>query len=368
MAEPRGGVIDTTAQPAPSEVLAALPVAVLLIGPDDRVRNANAAAETLFNRSQTAMTGRPLADIVPIPGDLADRGALGRDRGLWAYDVDLTMPHGRFRVDLVEAPIADQPGWRLLTVHNLSSPHRTGHGAEPSGGALAAVGAAAILAHEIKNPLSGIRGAAQLIAQAGGELDADARALTSLITREVDRIAALIDGMQRFGDARPLPLEAANIYPMLEHARDLAKAGFAAHVRIKEEYDPSLPEVAVHRDSFVQVMLNLLKNASEAVESVSDPRISITAAYRHGMAISPGGGRPRRSLPIEIAVADNGPGAPPEIAEHLFDPFVSGSGKGQGLGLTLVEKLVRDMGGIVQYAREGTPEHTVFRIRLARGE
>ena len=244
VAEPRGGVSDDVAQPAPVEVLAALPVAVLLIGPDDRVWNANAAAETLFNRSQTAMHGRAVADIVPIPGDLADRGGRGRDHGLWAYDLDLAMPHGRFRVDLVEAPIADQPGWRLLTVHNLSSPHRTGHGAERSGGSLAAVGAAAILAHEIKNPLSGIRGAAQLLGQTEGELDADARALTGLITREVDRIAALIDGMQRFGDARPLPLAPANIYPMLEHARDLAKAGFAARIRIKEDYDPSLPDSA----------------------------------------------------------------------------------------------------------------------------
>jgi two-component system nitrogen regulation sensor histidine kinase GlnL len=366
VAEPRGGVTEAPAQPAPIEVLAALPVAVLLIGPDDHVWNANAAAETLFNRSQTAMTGRALSDIVPVPGDLADRGGRRRDHGLWAYDVDLAMPHGRFRVDLVEAPIADQPGWRLLTIHNLSSPHRTGHGAERSGGSLAAVGAAAILAHEIKNPLSGIRGAAQLLGDGGS--DDDTPALTRLITREVDRIAALIDGMQRFGDARPLPLQSANIYPMLEHARDLAKAGFAARVQIKEQYDPSLPEALIHRDSFVQVIINLLKNASEALESVSDPRIDITVSYRHGMAISPGSGKPRRSLPIEITIADNGPGAPAEIAEHLFDPFVSGSGKGQGLGLTLVEKLVRDMGGIVQYAREGSPERTLFRIRLARGE
>uniref|UniRef100_UPI001575F848 two-component system sensor histidine kinase NtrB n=1 Tax=Sphingomonas bacterium TaxID=1895847 RepID=UPI001575F848 len=221
----------------------------------------------------------------------------------------------------------------------------------------AAVGAAAMLAHEIKNPLSGIRGAAQLLG--AGEL-------TNLITMEVDRIAALIDRMEDFSDTRPLPLTGENIYPLLGHARAVALAGFARGVPIEERFDPSLPPARINRDALLQIVINLLKNAREAVRGVSDPLIAISTAYRHGMAINPAPDRPRVPLPIEICVIDNGPGAPPEIADALFDPFVSGRPEGQGLGLALVDKLARDMGGIVEYARDGERSVTVFRLLLPR--
>lgn len=368
MAKPRGGLTRRLAdEPPAADVLAALPVAVLLIDPEDHVCNANTAAEALLNRSQTSMIGLPVGEVLALP-DLAVMARRERDHGVWAFDVDLALGQGRVRVDFADAPLADHPGWRMLSIHTLSSPHRSGHGGERSGGALAAVGAAAILAHEIKNPLSGIRGAAQLLAGAGTPLDPDGRGLTHLITREVDRIAALIDGMQQFGDARPLALEPLNIYPMLEHVRELARAGFASHVRIVEDYDPSLPPVLLHRDSFVQVMLNLLKNASEALAGRRDGKVTISTAYRHGIAVNSRRAGERRALPIEIAISDNGPGAPEAIADHLFDPFVSGSKTGQGLGLTLVDKLVRDMGGLVSYSREGSPRSTVFRLRLGRGD
>ncbi len=135
---------------------------------------------------------------------------------------------------------------------------------------------------------------------------------------------------------------------------------------IEERFDPSLPPVMVDPDAFQQVMLNLLKNAAEALHGLAQARIILSTAYRHGMSVSTGAGRPRQPLPIEICVMDNGPGAPTDIAEHLFEPFVSGKPEGKGLGLPLVEKLVRDMGGIVQYARERAPEVTVFRILLPR--
>ncbi len=220
-----------------------------------------------------------------------------------------------------------------------------------------------MLAHEIKNPLSGIRGAAQLLATGGEGADE----LTTLITTEVDRIAALIDRMQDFTDTRPLNPAPENIYPLLDHARRVALAGFARDVTIDERFDPSLPPALVDRDAMLQVILNLLKNASEAMAQQADARITLATAYRHGMAVSAAPGRPRQPLPIEICVIDNGPGAPADIAEHLFDPFISGKPEGQGLGLALVDKLVRDMGGIIQYAREGMPEATVFRILLPRG-
>jgi len=176
----------------------------------------------------------------------------------------------------------------------------------------------------------------------------------------------LIDRMQDFSDTRPLPLASENIYPLLGHARRLALAGFARGISIEERFDPSLPPAQINRDALLQIVINLLKNAREAVRNEREPRIVMTTAYRHGITVSSAPGKPRLPLPIEICVFDNGPGAPADIADHLFDPFVSGRREGQGLGLALVDKLTRDMGGIVQYAREGTPEMTVLRLLLPR--
>jgi two-component system nitrogen regulation sensor histidine kinase GlnL len=340
-------------RPGFAELFAALPVAVLVIGPDDRIAHANALAEQMLNLSERVMTGQPLAAILPPP-----QGADPRDGyGIAVYDTEIATARGvRIRVDFVEANIPDHAGWRTVTLHHAANSRRLGQ-APGRSAVRAAVGAAAMLAHEIRNPLSGIRGAAQLLGP--GEL-------TQLITTEVDRIAGLIDRMQEFGDTRPLPVTGENIYPLLGHARSVALAGFARGVRIDERYDPSLPPARINRDALTQIVINLLKNASEAVRDERAPRITITTAYRHGFTRSAGQGQPRVPLPIEICIVDNGPGAPADIADHLFDPFVSSRPEGQGLGLALVDKLVRDMDGIVQYAREGAPAATVLRLLLPR--
>ena len=343
-------------RPTDSELFAALPVAALVVAPDDRIAGANMLAERLLDRSERQMTGQPLGAVLPPP----DHGNFRDGQDFAAYDTEIATGAGRkLRVDFLETQLPDRPGWRIITLHGVAGSRRLGHLADRGAGARAAVGAAAMLAHEIKNPLSGIRGAAQLIG--AGELP-------QLIVREVDRIAALIDRMEDFGDTRPLPVASANIYPLLAHVRDLAAAGFAAGVPIEERFDPSLPSARVNPDALTQVLLNLLKNAREAVRGVAEPRLVLATAYRHGLAVRAAPDRPRLALPIEIAVLDNGPGAPVDIADHLFDPFVSGRPEGQGLGLALVDKLMRDMGGIVQYAREGTPEWTVLRLLLPRGE
>jgi two-component system, NtrC family, nitrogen regulation sensor histidine kinase GlnL len=343
--------------PGAADVLAALPVAVLVVDPAGRVAGANAASEALLNLSERAMLGQAVDHLVRMRERHADRGS---GRMFAAYDAEAGMGRiDRARIDLVECAAPDHAGWRIVTLR--PSPAARGHGGDRPAGGRAAVGAAAMLAHEIKNPLSGIRGAAQLL-RAGG---ADAE-LTTLITTEVDRVAALIDRMQSFTDTRPLTLTAENIYPLLGHARRVAEAGFARGIAIEERFDPSLPDALVDRDALLQVVLNLVKNAAEALAGVTDARITLTTAYRHGMSASAGPDRPRQPLPIELIVADNGPGAPADIEGHLFEPFVSGKREGQGLGLALVDKLVRDMGGMVQYAREGEPAATVFRVLLPR--
>ncbi len=356
----------TGAAPAFADLFAALPVAVLVIDPLARIGFANGIAEELLNMSERAMVGRALETVISLPHGYAGRR---EELGFAAFDCGLARKRGgRLRVDFIEALVPDHPGWRVLTLHEVIASRAIGQ--PDRGGGRAAVAAAAMLAHEIKNPLSGIRGAAQLISGT----DASTTELTQLIIAEVDRIAALIDRMQDFTDGRPLTPSPHNIYPLLDHARRVAEAGFAANVTIEERFDPSLPLVMLDRDAVLQVVLNLLKNACEATAGQAHAEIALATAYRHGMSVSVGPDRVRRPLPIELSVIDNGPGAPADIADHLFEPFVTGKAgarhqgqqQGQGLGLALVEKLVRDMGGIVQYAREGAPERTIFRVFLPR--
>jgi two-component system nitrogen regulation sensor histidine kinase GlnL len=216
---------------------------------------------------------------------------------------------------------------------------------------------AALLAHEVKNPLSGIRGAAQLLEQS---VEEDERELTRLICDEADRIVALVDRMEVFSDDRPLKREPVNIHEALEHVRRIAQNGFARHVRFVERYDPSLPPVYGRRDLLVQALLNLVKNAAEAV-SADDAEIVLSTGYRQGVRLTAPSGD-RLELPLVIAVGDNGPGIPEDLRTHLFDPFVTGKAGGTGLGLALVAKIVGDHGGVIEFDSE--PRGTVFRLML----
>jgi two-component system nitrogen regulation sensor histidine kinase GlnL len=342
----------------------AFPVATLLVGPDNRIANANVRAETLLNMARSAIVGSDIARTIRM-ADIQGRFDIWHtDKPLAAYDVQIHAGRtAAMEVDLMIAPIADHEGWRVVSIHAQSEAQKIAH-RRTAGGTRSAMGAAAILAHEIKNPLSGIRGAAQLL---DNGTDAGSSALTQLICNEVDRIAALIDRMQDFTTDQPLVSRPENIYPLIDRAAEVAAAGFARKARIKKSYDPSLPFALINGDALVQVMINLLKNAAEAVEHVERPEIRIVTAFRHGVSVMMGSGKGNAVLPIEILVIDNGPGVPENIRDHLFNPFITGKRDGQGLGLALVDKLVRDMNGFVQFIREPGAEETTFRILLPMG-
>ena len=216
-----------------------------------------------------------------------------------------------------------------------------------------------MLAHEIKNPLSGIRGAAQLLES--GLSDAD-RALTRLICEETDRIVRLVDRMEAFSDQRPLKREKINIHTVLDHVKQLARSGFARHVRFTENYDPSLPPLAGDHDQLVQVFLNLIKNAAEAIGDAPHGEIELSTAFRPGVSLRMRGQERAVGLPLEFRVRDNGRGVPEEILSHIFDPFVTTKTSGTGLGLALVAKIINDHGGVIEC--ESKPGRTCFRILM----
>ena len=344
--------------PSPGEIMAAMATAVLVIDPQEQVAEVNTACESLFNLSRSQIIGRAIFDAIGHP-----LATMPSDAPFAAYDIEIVMPgRRRMRVDLMVSPLPDRFGWRVVSIHGHARSALGARSTDREGGTRTAVAAAAMLAHEVKNPLSAVRGAAQLLETT---CDEDSRGLTRLIREEVDRVTALIDRMQGFTDTRPIEMAPQNIHAILGHAREVALRGFAQGRTIREIYDPSLPAVLGHRDSLVQILINLLKNAAEAMGNEAG-MITLTTAYRHGVSMRRADGDARQPLPIELCVIDEGPGAPDEIEGHLFDPFVTTKRTGSGLGLALVEKLVSDQGGIIEYAREGIPAKTVFRLLLPR--
>jgi two-component system nitrogen regulation sensor histidine kinase GlnL len=342
-------------------ILAALPHPVLVVDVDNRICELNLAAEQFLASSSGMLLGNRLTEHVPADHPLMALIAKVRDTGgsMAEYDVMLENPRiGVHLVTLDAAVIPEEPGHVVVAIRERSMASKIDLQLTHRGAARSVTAMAAMLAHEVKNPLSGIRGAAQLLEQ---NASIDDRQLTRLIIDESDRICALVDRMEVFSDSRPIRREAVNIHQVLDHVRRVAHSGFARHVKFVERYDPSLPSVLGNRDQLVQIFLNLIKNAAEAAPA-NGAEIIITTAYQHGMRLAVGGTRRRLDLPLVVSVQDNGEGIPEDLRAHLFDPFVTTKTNGTGLGLALVAKIVGDHGGIVEF--DSQPRRTIFRVRL----
>ncbi len=344
-------------------ILGALPVPVMLLDPENRFRHVNHAAEQFLGLSAAWLTQHRLEDLLPDdnPLFLLIEQVRGTEATISDHDLNLDSPRLHKRGITVQgSPLPEEPGAVLLVMQDASAARALDRQLAFRGAARSVSGMAAILAHEVKNPLSGIRGAAQLLEASVAPAD---RELAELIRDEADRIRELVDRMEAFGE-KPIARTAVNIHRVLEHVRKLAQSGFAAHIRFQELYDPSLPPVWANRDQLVQVVLNLVKNAAEAAtqEGIHHPEIVLTTGFQHGMRVAIPGSTERLDLPLFVAVRDNGHGIPEDIRPHLFEPFVTSKSTGSGLGLSLVAKIVGDHGGLIEVASR--PGRTEFRLHL----
>lgn len=348
-----------------SEVLLfALPHPILIIASDGAITFANAAAEAFFSMSAAMLKRSYIKDVVafgcPLLGLVEQVQATSTTVN--EYGIDVASPrlsHPKL-IDVYGGPMPDDPRNMFLMLQQRSMAQMIERQLTHRAAARSVSGMAGVLAHEIKNPLSGIRGAAQLLEP--GLSDED-RALTQLICSETDRICNLVDRMEVFGDERPIVKDAVNIHDVLNHVRRIAENGFGRGVRFVEDYDPSLPAVLGNRDKLVQVFLNLVKNAAEAIGDKGDGgRIVMQTAFRPGVRLSIAGSDTRVSLPLMIQIEDNGVGIPEHLKPHLFDPFVTTKPSGTGLGLALVAKIISDHGGVIECDSE--PKRTIFRVLL----
>jgi two-component system nitrogen regulation sensor histidine kinase GlnL len=349
--------------PDPSALLGALPYAIVVLAEDGGIRYVNPAAEQFFGHGSGHLRGQALAMLIPPDSPVFSLIHQAREGGasVIEYDVTVNLPRVGPRLATVQAaPFGDGDAYVALSLQEQSLARKMDRQLVHRNAARSVTAMSAVLAHEVKNPLSGIRGAAQLLEQSVPETD---RELTRLICDEADRVCALVDRMGVIGDAAPLNRAPVNIHEVLHKVRLSAEAGFASHARITEVYDPSLPPVLGNADELVQVFLNLVKNAAEAVPAKGG-EIVLSTAFQHGLRMaSRGNGRSRSiQLPLVVSVQDNGGGIPEDIGPHLFDPFVTTKTNGTGLGLALVAKVVDAHGGVIEF--DSQPRRTVFRVML----
>ena len=343
-------------------VLNALPDSVLVVGDGDEILFANNAAEQLFQASFTFLRTKMLTDIVPHDSPILLLIERVRRSGssMSQHGVSLDTPRiGEHLLRVDGAPMSEDQERVVLILQEQSIAGRIDRSLTHRDSTRSVSAMAALLAHEIKNPLSGVRGAAQLLEQS---LDSEDSQLTRLIVEETDRIVGLIDRMEAFTGEIPLDaLGPVNIHEVLERVLALARTGFASHLRFVERYDPSLPPVYGNADRLIQAFLNLVKNAAEAAPRDSG-EIVVTTAYQHGVRLAAPGSDAPMQLPLVVTVQDNGPGIPDDLRRHIFDPFVTTKRGGTGLGLPLVAKLIGELGGVIDL--ESRPRRTIFRILL----
>ncbi|MEM6618352.1 MAG: ATP-binding protein [Pseudomonadota bacterium] len=337
-----------------------LPFPAFVVGETDEIVTSNDQAEQLTQTSNRQLRGRSLARVFGQGSLIADTVAQARAKqgSLMQYNVEISLPEAQpITCNLHVGLLSDEVPDLLVLIQPTGVAQKMSRSLTHLSAGRSVVAMAAMLAHELRNPLAGISGAAQLLAMNAGDED---RELTELIEAETRRIGQLIDRVEHFADDRPTTRAPVNIHDVLDRAARAAQAGFAAHVEFSAEYDPSLPEAGGDFDQLLQVVQNLIKNAAEAVDGKRG-RIRLRTSYNSGVKFAVQG-HGSENLPLQIEVIDNGRGIPDAMIRDIFDPFVTSKSNGSGLGLPLVSKIIAGHGGLMECASQ--PGKTVFTIRL----
>ena len=349
----------TNVRVSEEEILGVLPVAVLVIDKNNNIVYANPTAEQFFQYSAETLLRLSLTKLISEDNPLLSLIAKARKQNnvISEFGFKLQLPRIEARnVSVACAPLGESLEYFVLHLQDCSTAGRLGISMFQRDAARSMRGMAAMMAHEVKNPLSGIRGAAQLLEQ---NVSYEDRELTKLIIEESDRICALVDEIDAFTESPEFKRNSVNIHEVLDHVINIAKRGFGSDMKITKVYDPSLPPVFGHRNYLIQIFLNLIKNACEACQ-FSDAELRIVTGFRHGIRVQATDSR--LDLPISISIIDTGPGIPEDIEPHIFDPFVTTKIEGSGLGLPLAAKLITDHGGLIDL--DTSPEGTTFQILL----
>ena len=343
----------------PNMLIEALPAAIIVVDRDGVCRLLNAAAEDLIQVGRKTLLGRRLSEVIPEDCplfSLIEQCRLSRSA---VSDAEMQIDGPRLRLEHVSvevAPLDDPNGSVAISMRDRGLEHRMARQGAAAEAAQSVRSMAGMLAHEIKNPLAGIRGAAQLLESILPPADA---ALAALIREESDRIVGLVNGVEIFADDRAPVLSVVNVHEALDHVCKLARVSFARHATLREYYDPSLPSLRGNRDLLIQIFLNLVKNAAEACDG---GEIVVTTSYQAGFRIGERNKAHRQPRRIAVTIADNGPGVPEALLGNLFDPFVTSKPGGRGLGLPLVAKLVRAHDGVIEF--QSKPGATRFTVLL----
>ena len=354
---------------APDGILNALPSPVFVVDADDNLTYLNAAAEQFFHGSEATLLGENLQNLFPQDNPILSLAQKVRRQGssMTEYGVQVSTPRiGQHSLSVDAAPLSDTEPEIVFVLQADRIANKIDETIMQKGAARSVSALSSMLGHEVKNPLSGIRGSAQLLETLVAPED---RSLTQLIIQETDRIVKLVDRFEVFSEGPVLERQNVNIHEVLDHVLALARAGFGKHTRFTTDYDPSLPMVFGNRDQLIQIFLNLVKNGVEATENIGDGEVTVVTAFRHGVRLAVPGSESRMYLPMMVSVRDNGVGVPDDLRPHLFDPFITTKRGGSGLGLALTAKLVSDHGGIIDL--ESKARRTSFNVLLPlvrRGE
>jgi len=347
--------------PDATAILDALAVPIVVVEEGLFVTYMNSAAEQFLSSSTAYLRRHSLREFLPEDSPLIDAVEQARrsGRAVTEYGVELGSHRLPTRPVDIQAALFGEGEQVLVTIQERTIAVAMDRRLSNRAAARTISGLAAVLAHEIKNPLAGIKGAAQLLGRTATDAD---KPLADLISEETDRITGLVDRMERFGEVKHYPRAPVNIHSVLERVKQIGETSFAKDIELIEDYDPSLPPVLGHRDELVQLFLNLTKNSADAMDGRIGGKITYRTAYHSGMKLAVPGSITGAALPIEVTVTDNGPGIPEDLLPIIFDPFITSKRKGQGLGLALVAKIVGEHGGVIECSSE--PGRTQFRVLL----